>query len=617
MADCPVFDSRDERYKYPFGAVECNSEVSFTLRPLAEGFFVGCQILLYYEFQNTRSCMDLSPCGTDFHISFLTPDSPELIWYRFRFIGKDGSMTDFGKNGYGDNQNCWQLTVYHNMPSCGDWFGQGVTYQIFPDRFCRTHLPEPANMLGERTIHTQWNEPPHYLPDENGEIHNNDFFGGNLQGIIQKLDLLERLSVTTIYLCPIFESDSNHRYNTADYHKIDPMLGTEADFRQFCEAAHRRGMRIILDGVFNHTGSNSRYFNACGAYPDLGAAQSRQSPYFHWYHFSSWPTDYDAWWGIKTLPSVNEDQTDYRNFIIHDANSVIRHWLRAGADGWRLDVADELPDDFIAEIRQVMYEEKPDSFLLGEVWEDGSNKIAYSQRRRYLLGSETNGLMNYPLRTEVLRWLLGGDAAQFRETMETLRENYPKFAYYNALNSLSTHDTPRILTLLGCGQPNLPTKDLRAAYRLSPEERALGFQRLQLATILLFSFPGSPTIFYGDEAGMEGFEDPLNRGTYPWGREDTALLEHYIKLGKLRKELLPLQQGDISYLMAQEGGLVFQRTWQGKTILIALNAGSEPLEVSLPWRKPLAQDALTHQQFFAQDGFLRIAIPPIYGFILV
>ena len=245
-------------------------------------------------------------------------------------------------------------------------------------------------MVGRRWVHDDWGDQPVFLPDENGQITNRDFFGGSLAGITEKLDYLKSLSVSTLYLNPIFESDSNHRYNTADYRAVDPLLGTEADFRTLCREAHARGIRVILDGVFNHTGSNSRYFNADGFYPELGAAQSTDSPYFSWYSFHPWPTDYDAWWGVHTLPAVNEEQPDYRRFIISDKDSVVRRWLRLGADGWRLDVADEVPDDFIAAIRTAIEQEKADAYLLGEVWEDGSNKIAYSRRRRYLLGRETS-----------------------------------------------------------------------------------------------------------------------------------------------------------------------------------------------------------------------------------
>lgn len=471
-------------------------------------------------------------------------------------------------------------------------------------------------MVGRRWVHQRWDEQPVFLPEENGQITNRDFFGGSLAGITEKLDYLQSLSVSTIYLNPIFEADSNHRYNTADYLAIDPMLGTEEDFRTLCREAHDRGIRIILDGVFNHTGSNSRYFNADGFYPEPGAAQSKDSPYFPWYSFHPWPTEYDAWWGVHTLPTVNEDAPDYRRFIISDEDSVVRRWLRCGADGWRLDVADELPDDFIAAIRSAIAREKPDGYLLGEVWEDGSNKIAYSRRRRYLLGQETHGLMNYPFRTALLAWLGGGDAADFRRGMETIRENYPPAAFYGAMNFLGTHDTARILTLLGA--EDIPAdKPERAAYRLSPTELARGQQKLRLAGMLLYSFPGSPTLYYGDEAGMQGFEDPLNRGTYPWGQEDEALLAFFRQVGKLRQTRPSLRRGEIRYLYAQGGGLVIERRCGGERTVTALNAGDVTLPLTLDWDSPLCCDGITDQQFLVQDGKLYLTLPPLDGVILL
>lgn len=616
-----VFDPRDIRYKSPFGAVSCGTTVSFTLRPLPREQFTACTLLIWQEFAFHAQEIDLpSPGEGLFSGTFTAPETPELIWYGFRFTRANGEKIWLGKNGYCKQQEMlsWQLTVYDGKSTTPEWFGNGITYQIFPDRFCRLCIPDAGKMVGNRVVHQDWNEQMVYKPNEKGEILNNDYFAGSLQGIRSKLDYLQSLSVTTLYLCPIFEAASNHRYNTADYMVIDPMLGTEEDFRQLCADAKERGIRIMLDGVFNHTGSNSRYFNAEGFYDEIGAAQSKNSPYANWFNFSRWPTHYDSWWGIHTLPAVNENDEEYRKFIITGEDSVVRHWLRAGASGWRLDVADELPDDFIADIRRVMEEENLDSFLLGEVWEDGTTKIAYSRRRRYLLGSETHGLMNYPFRTAALAWLTGGDAADFYETMETLRENYPPQAFYSALNILGTHDTPRILTLLGVdSSATLDSKELRANYRLNAQELLRGTARLRLAAMLAFSFPGSPTVFYGDEAGMQGFEDPLNRGTYPWGNEDQAMLAFYRKLGALRKERPSMQSGDIRYLYARGGGLVFRRTSGSETTVTALNAGDEPLELTLPWDGTSATDALTGQKFCVRDELLHLYLPANGGMILI
>ena len=622
MRDPFVFDSRSEFCKSPYGAAPCGGRVTFHVRPLYAEGYSRCVLVAWREFSNSADTLELMPEGTDgdrtrFSGVLTVPQEPELIWYYFRLFRPDGSTRVFDRSGWRDDgtPQSWQLTVYEPCPT-PRWLSQGVIYQIFPDRYCRLSVPDPTGLVGDRTVHENWSDCPDWRPDEHGEVRNRDFFGGSLAGITSRLPELAAMGVTVLYLNPIFESASNHRYNTADYCAIDPMLGTEADFRRLCQRAKALGLRVILDGVFNHTGSQSRYFNADGFYSDTGAAQSQTSPYFDWFSFHPWPTDYDAWWGVHTLPAVNEEQPDYRRFIISDKNSVVRHWLRDGADGWRLDVADELPDDFIAAIRDAIQAEKPNGYLLGEVWEDGSNKIAYSRRRRYLLGRETHGLMNYPFRTALLAWLGGGDAAAFRDDMETIRENYPPAAFYGAMNFLGTHDTPRILTLLGVEQTP-EDKGQRAAYRLSPAELARGQKKLRLAAMLLYSFPGSPTLYYGDEAGMQGFEDPLNRGTYPWGGEDGSLLAFFRRLGQLRAERISMQCGIIRYLHAQGGGLVVERLHGTERTVTALNAGDTPLELTLPWDGRLCIDAVTGQQFLSQNGTVHLTLPPLDGVILV
>ena len=609
----PVFNSRKERYKSPFGAVPCGTEVRFFVE--AEAEFTACVLRCYHEFADKWTETPLLPCPDGFGGVYTAPAEGELVWYTFSLTGKDGSSVCLGKNGCGgDDRTPWQLTVYEETYT-PQWFGEGVTYQIFPDRFCRTAPPRVEGLLGERRAHMDWNEAPVIGADPETGRWNSDFFGGNLKGITSKLDYLASLHVKTLYLNPIFEAASNHRYDTADYCAIDPLLGTEEDFAQLCREAEKRGIRVILDGVFNHTGDDSRYFNRAGFYETVGAYQSPNSPYYPWYGFSQWPEAYDGWWGIKTLPAVNENNPQYREFIITGERSVIRRWLRLGASGWRLDVADELPDDFIVDIRRVMEEEKADAFLLGEVWEDGSNKIAYSKRRRYLLGRETHGLMNYPLRTATLRYLRGGRAEDFREAMETVRENYPKPAFYSGLNILGTHDTPRILTALG--EDGVPSDKLeRAAYRLSPERLELAMARLKMAAMLLYAFPGSPTLYYGDEAGMEGFEDPMNRRTFPWGRENQELQTLFKALGALREARPSLRQGDIRYIGAEGAILVFERTLDGERTVIALNAGDTEWEIELPWKTAFAKELLSFQHFWARNGRIRLSLPPRSGVIL-
>ena len=618
-----LFNSYDPYFKQPFGAVRAGQTVHLTLCIPEELGYVDPHLVLQKEGKydvpvHYRMKFDgQTPHQNHFSVDVVLGD-PGLYFYYFDLY------TDFRRIVRGAD-NCgvvswqegesWQLTVYDGAYKTPDWLAGGILYQIFPDRFAFSGKAK-ENVPADRTLHENWLDQPDWKPNAQGVVTNSDFFGGDLKGIEEKLDYLASLGVTCIYLNPIFESHSNHRYDTANYEKIDPLLGDEADFRTLCAEAKKRGIYVMLDGVFNHTGRKSVYFNADGFYPEPGAAQSKDSPYFPWYSFHPWPTEYDAWWGVHTLPAVNEDAPDYRRFIISDEDSVVRRWLRCGADGWRLDVADELPDDFIAAIRSAIAREKPDGYLLGEVWEDGSNKIAYSRRRRYLLGQETHSLMNYPFRTALLAWLGGGDAADFRRGMETIRENYPPAAFYGAMNFLGTHDTARILTLLGA--EDIPAdKPERAAYRLSPAALARGQQKLRLAGMLLYSFPGSPTLYYGDEAGMQGFEDPLNRGTYPWGQEDEALLAFFRQVGKLRQTRPSLRRGEIRYLYAQGGGLVIERRCGGERTVTALNAGDVTLPLTLDWDSPLCCDGITGQQFLVQDGKLYLTLPPLDGVILL
>lgn len=581
-----VFDSRDPHCKKPYGALPCGERCTLTCRPLASDGFTHCSVIIRREFAGHEMQVELPFSGfwedrACFSHTLSPLQSPELVWYWFRFWRDDGSGCFLDKTGY----HCegtpvpWQLTVYEKRPTPA-WFGEGVTYQIFPDRYCRLSIPNPAGLIGDRWVHEDWYEAPAWMP-EGGEVKNRDFFGGSLAGIAAHLDELAALGVSTLYFCPIFESASNHRYNTADYMKIDPMLGTEKDFKRLCAEAKKRGIRILLDGVFNHTGSQSLYFNADGFYPTLGAAQSKESPYYDWFQFSDWPGSYDAWWGISTLPNVREDCPGYVDYIIEGRDSVVKHWLRAGASGWRLDVADELPDEFIEKLRAAVEETDPDALLLGEVWEDASNKISYSRRRKYLQGRELHGVMNYPFRTALLNYLLDGPAEDFMEAMETIRENYPPDAFYSAMNFLGTHDTPRVLTVLG-GVPLPEGREAQSHFSLTPVQRAAGLERLTVAAAILFTFPGSPMIYYGDEAGMEGAADPFNRRTYPWGREDQALLDWFRTLGQLRKNRLSLRRGSFRWLAAQGPLLAYLREYGQEATATLVNTSGEPLTLTLP-----------------------------------
>ena len=614
MPDRSVYNSRDPRCKTPYGAVPSGTKVQLTLRPLRAEGFSRATMSARFEFRDDATVtLNMPWSGLDgardlFTCTLDTGDYVGLVWYSFGLERLDGK----GRKMFGP----YQLTVYDGGEVVPEWFGEGTTYQIFPDRFRRTRVPDPQGMVGGRWVHTAWQEEPEFRPDKNGEIRNRDFFGGDLKGVMEKLDYLRGLGVETLYFCPIFEAAENHRYGTADYSSIDPMLGTEEDFTQLCQMAHQRGMRVMLDGVFNHTGYVSRYFNGDGFYPTPGACQSEDSPYRSWFNFIHWPDQYESWWGIYSLPAVNEHDPSYREFIFGGKDSVVRRWLRAGADGWRLDVADELPDDFVRGIHEAARAEKPDAVIIGEVWEDGSNKIAYSVRRKHILGGHCDGLMNYPFRTALVDYLLGGGAEHFRNSMETLRENYPEFAWHSAMNTLGTHDTMRILTLLGeKSEQRGQSRDWRAHARLNDHDRAHGKARLALGAMVLFAFPGAPTVYYGDEAGMEGFEDPFNRRTFPWGHEDQELVRLFTALGAARKTRKALRRGDIEYVEAAGRVLAFTRSLDGETVLCAVNAGQEPQTVTLPW-EGTAVDLLGGQNLEAEDGVLTVELPPLTGRLL-
>ena len=573
-----IFNPRDTKYKKPYGAVPSGTAVDITLRPERRAGFSRGVLTARFEQDGDRMLEVELPWrafsgGQDIFSGRLNTNGyVGLVWYSLRLEGHGGRHWQSPE---------YQLTVYDDSDLPHTWFGEGVTYQIFPDRFCRLSVPSLAGMVGGRTVHQDWNEEPVYLPNEKGEIRNRDFFGGSLEGIRSRLPYLKTLGVDTLYFCPIFEAAENHRYGTGDYEKIDPMLGTNEDFTALCDAAHAQGMRIMLDGVFNHTGYVSKYFNGDGSYPTVGAAQSLDSPYADWFRFTHWPDKYESWWGIYSLPAVDEGCQNYINYIAGDENSVVRRWLRAGADGWRLDVADELPDEFLHAVHAAARTEKADAVIIGEVWEDGSNKISYSVRRKHIWGGHCDGLMNYPFRTALISFLQNGGGERFMAEMETLRENYPVWAFYSAMNSLGTHDTPRILTLLGeGGERRDMSRDWRHGHRLNPEQKARAISLLKLAAVVLYAFPGSPTVYYGDEAGMEGFEDPFNRRTFPWGEEEAELVGWFTRMGKARHDHPALQKGSLRWIQAQGDVICFERRWEDDLVLAAVNRGDTPARVN-------------------------------------
>ncbi|MEA4965610.1 MAG: glycoside hydrolase family 13 protein [Oscillospiraceae bacterium] len=561
-----LFNSRDPQYKSPSGVLPEGRTCRLSLDIPQDVRAILVEVLLEGDGRTLRFPLPYTTETGDyqrFSGEFTLPRG--IYFYSFYVHKREGGFRLF-KEGDGTNMEAgdrWQLSCVDVSATVPDWARGAVFYQIFPDRFHRSGSCDLTGKLEPYRVHAAWGEDPDWRPNAQGEITNSDFFGGNLRGITEKLPELRQLGVTGLYLNPIFMAWSNHRYDTADYRRIDPMLGTEADFRTLCETAHGLGMRVILDGVFSHTGDRASYFRS--------AVSDPASPYRSWYLWKHWPDSYEAWWGFRTLPCLDKLEPGYVNFLIGDADSVAAHWLRLGADGWRLDVVDELPDEFVLALKRRIRREKPDALLIGEVWEDASSKVAYGQRRRYFVDGELDSVMNYPLRNAILAYVLGrDDGTALGETILTLLEQYPREVLDCCMTLLSTHDTARALTVLGSGDGERDGgREVEAARRLSPEGRRQAVERLRLASVLQFTMPGAPTIYYADEAGMEGGKDPFNRRCYPWGQEDLALRAHYHALGALRTRCEALRTG--SFVLLEAGGGVF--AFRRDNLLVVCNRG--------------------------------------------
>ena len=516
-----------------------------------------------------------------------TIETEGLYWYHFDYISSYGRSSILQtEGGIGDfvgaptARKDWQLTVTERDFTTPDWLKGGIIYQIFPDRFYNSGS-EKENVPEDRILRTDWGNEPEWRPTPEGKVLNNDFFGGDLKGIGEKLPYLKDLGVTCIYLNPIFESHSNHRYDTADYGKIDPLLGTEEDFKKLCKDAKKQGIHIILDGVFSHTGDDSVYFNRKGRYNTLGAYNSPESPYYKWYKFTNYPDKYQSWWGFVTLPEVIEEGEEYRNFI-NGKGGIIEKWLKAGADGFRLDVADELPDIFIDELRARLKETKPDALLMGEVWEDATTKHSYGSRRRYLLGSQFDSVMNYPFANAILDFCRSGKAESFMSTVMQIVENYPKQCLDVMMNHIGTHDTERAITKIAGESCEYRDRQWQSCHSLGDKyEKGIGL--LKCAVALQYTLPGVPSVYYGDEAGLEGYKDPFNRGCYPWGNENRELIDFYKTMGKIRKENSVFQKGYFSPVSSMLGCVAYRRHDENGNVMVIVNRNEHSISYRLPY----------------------------------
>ena len=532
----------------------------------------SCHLILRCD-EGEETSYKMRKCSEGFSVA-IKPLEKGLYWYHFVADGVKIGKNWFGFGEIGSHTDNFQLLVYSHGQSYPKSFCGGIMYQIMPDRFCKAQ--GYGDEFGKK-MRSDWGGTPEYKP-VNGKILNNDFFGGNFEGIRSKLDYLKNLGVTRIYLNPIFEAKSNHRYDTGDYMKFDKLLGTDDDFKRLIQSAKEKDIEFIIDGVFNHTGDDSVYFNKYGNYQSIGAYNSVNSPYYSWFTFQEYPDEYTSWWGIDILPTINKNSSEYEEFITGD-DGVLDRCLKMGVNGVRLDVVDEIPDSFVKKITQRVKKYGEDKIVIGEVWEDATNKIAYGVRRKYFQGNELDSVMNYPLKNAIIEYVLTGKAHALYKVIREQIDNYPAHSLNCMMNILGTHDTPRILTVLGKrGNLKAQREDMEFE-ALSSYEYELGKACLKCASLLQYTLYGVPCIYYGDEIGMEGNKDPFNRRCYDWSNGDKDLLDWYKFLGRLRSKMPALKEGKVVNITMQDGVIVFTRECENSSVTIAVNCGDRVFDI--------------------------------------
>ncbi len=451
-----------------------------------------------------------------------------------------------------------------------DWVKHAVFYQIFPDRFARTTRP---NLPPEMQVPLEpWDSPPTL----------EGYKGGDLWGVLEKLDYLQDLGVTAIYFTPIFRSASNHRYHTHDYHVVDPLLGGDDAFFDLLEAAHDRDIKVVLDGVFNHASRGFHYFN------DI-LENGPHSPWLDWFKIEGWPlsaydgdkpANYEGWWDNRALPEFNHDNPQAREFIMR----VGEYWIEKGVDGWRLDVPFEVKTEgFWAEFRSRIKAINPEAYIVGEVWTDA---------REWLDGTQFDGVMNYLFTGPAIAFTAQSkvdmslvksveynpypplDAKSYAEKIDALLNLYPWEIQQTQLNLLSSHDIARVLSVVN--------EDMAS---------------MELATLLLLTFPGAPSLYYGDEVGLPGRLDPDCRRTFPPEKEwNQPLLQTHKTLIALRKQYPALRTGKYQTLAAEGLCYVFARILADEMVVVALNVGEQAVQVRL------ADMAVEHGQVLYGEG---------------
>lgn len=606
------FNSRDKSYKSIISALAAGEKCKLRIT-VPRDLRCSCATLAvtkegestaYYSMFWAGMCTD----SYEYWELHFSAETPGLYFYHFQldtpwgltFIKScGGGIGDFNSTG-GD----FQQTVYDKNFTTPDFLKGGIIYQIFPDRFYNSGTEKKD--VPDTRVMREWGGEPYWKPEQMNGIWNNDFFGGDLKGIEQKLPYIAELGVTCIYLNPIFEAHSNHRYDTADYEKIDCLLGNEEDFKSLCKTARSKySIAIVLDGVFSHTGCDSKYFNLYSRYKSLGAYNSKESLYYKWYNFINYPNEYAAWWGIRLLPEVNEADEGYRRYMCGE-NGILRKWLRCGAGGWRLDVADELPDVFLDDLRRAVKDENPNAVIIGEVWEDATNKFAYGQRRGYLLGDQLDSVMNYPFADAVVDFVRFGNAHMFFDRIMSIVENYPPCVLNVLMNHIGTHDTARAITRLA--GPDCANHDRQWQHNhntLCDSDYQRGAAMLKIASLLQFTLPGVPSVYYGDEVGMQGMKDPFNRGCMKWDEQDSQLLSWYKRLGEIRRGTRAFADGEFIPVYCGASSLAYVRRSSDSEVLIAVNNSDDEERISVgdEWN-----NSYCHFDFECRSGF--VLLPP-------
>ncbi len=470
-----------------------------------------------------------------------------------------------------DNSSCFVFTIEAENDSA---IISGCIYHIFVDRFNKSN---PTLRNDSRYCDDWENGIPEFAKNNGDFILNNTHFGGNFQGIIEKLDYLSSLSVEYIYLSPVSKAFSNHKYDVGSYFDIDENFGGEDKFKELTSACHRKGIKIILDCVFNHTGDDSLYFNKYGKYRSLGAYQSKESKYYNWYTFYDYPEKYDSWWGVGCLPAVKKGCEEFISFIC-GVDGVIDYYMKLGVDGVRLDVADELTISFIKRIKEAVLRNNKNGIVIGEVWENATRKKAYGEDKYYFDFDKLDSVMNYPLMNAIIEFTNNGSTNGLNSVFAEILCDYPDRNQKLLMNILSTHDTKRFISRF----VQAPIKNAdKSTFRMNDVEYKESIAKLKNALIIQAFTVGTPCIYYGDEIGMQGLDDPFNRMPMKWNNVDTDLLEWYRKILKSRKKYHPLHSGGMKIEYLDNGVFIFERYTDEERIKTIVNQSSKAVRCNV------------------------------------